>query len=95
MRAKPQENIAVEPVPRQPNDDLEVGKRRTPIGVKMTGGDRKSGKMAKILPLGSPGSLTSKRQTADGAAGCCVSQNEVLHSKAQTVEAVVLVATEE
>lgn len=48
MHAKPQENIAHIPVPRQPNDDLGVGKRRTPIGVTMTGADRTSEEMATI-----------------------------------------------
>jgi hypothetical protein len=48
MRVKPQENIAHQPVPRQPNNDLEVDQRRTPIGVKMTGADRTSEEMAII-----------------------------------------------
>ena len=48
MRAKPQENIAEKPVPEQPNDDLGVDQRRTPIGVKMTGADRSSEEMATI-----------------------------------------------
>jgi hypothetical protein len=34
------------PVPEQPNDDPGVDKRRTPIGVTMTGGGRESGEMA-------------------------------------------------
>ena len=47
MIAKPQENIAIKAVPRQPNDDRGVGERRIPIGVKMTGGGRKSAEMAQ------------------------------------------------
>ena len=42
-----------------------------------------------------PGRLTSKRRAADEAAGCCASPNGVLLSKALTVEAVTLVATDE
>ena len=63
MPAKPQENIAHYPVPKQPNNDLGVGKRRTPIGVKMTGADRASEEMAWI-------SMGSARKTDKQAPGC-------------------------
>lgn len=48
MPTKPQENIAVQPELKQPNDDSGLDQRRTPIGVKMTGADRVSEEMAKL-----------------------------------------------
>jgi len=72
--AKPHENIALDPVPTQPDDDPRVGKRRTPTGVTMTGADRKSEGNGAI-PGETPGILTSKRRAVDGAGGCCVSRN--------------------
>jgi hypothetical protein len=48
MPAKPQENIADRTALKQPDDDLGVDQRRTPIGVTMTGADRASEEMATI-----------------------------------------------
>ena len=63
MRAKPQENIADKPVPRQSNDDFGVDQRRTPNGVTMTGADRASEEMATI-------SWETAREADKQALGC-------------------------
>jgi len=71
---KPQENIAHQPVPKQPNDDLGLGQRRTPIGVTMTGADRTSEEMATI-------SWETAREADKQAPGCWWSNWMLCESK--------------
>jgi len=79
----------------QPNDDLEVGKRRIPHRCQDDGGASVSRGKRRSFKGGRLRSPTSKRRAADVAAGCCASRNRVLLSKALIVEAVTLVATDE
>src|SRR5436190_4926150 len=69
-------------VPKQPNDDHEVGKRRTLHWCQDDGAATVSQGKGVHPKGGCIGNLTGKRQTAEVAAGCCVSQNGVLCSKA-------------